>query len=184
MRCCLAAGCLLVFASGVLGDPTWTWVLGDSWQLAVEIPPRGGIAGYRYEMSAFVLGPEKVKGVDCIKVDFLIPGKPPAGLVARHRVFVDPKDGWPRRAFTFRDYRDLSLDEFGGARMVTAAPEGFPVEILPPVSVMEVKGKKAEHTFELAVEEESDGVTERTATIWLGVATEIKVCQSWKAGAK
>jgi hypothetical protein len=158
--------------------------LGDSWQLAVELHPRWGGGAHQYQMNALVLGPENVKGVDCIKVDFLIPGKPPAGLVARHRVFVDPKDGWPRRAFTFRDYRDLSLEEFGGARMVTAAPEGFPIEILPPVSVMEVKGKKAEHTFELAVEEESDGTTIRTATIWLGADTEIKVSQSWKAGAK
>src|SRR5260370_496206 len=118
MRCCLAAGCLFVFAPSALGDPTWTWALGDSWQLAVEMKPRYEAVTYHYAMSAFVLGPEKVRGVDCIKVDFLIPGKPPADLTARHRVFMDPNDGWPRRAFTFRDYRYLSLGGFEAMPMV------------------------------------------------------------------
>jgi hypothetical protein len=183
-----------------VAQPIPAWKLGDGWHICVEYfpsPPKDKQADkalendkhrklspeiHRYDMHVVVLGTEKVDGANCLKIDFLIPSPvPPAGLTGRYRVCVDGDDGWPRKAFSFRDYRNLSIQQFGKARLLTVAPEGYPIEVLPLFEPTESDGPKSPFVLNLTNDKEKGT---RTAILRAGEDNEVEIRQTWKEGEK
>src|ERR1700722_9013477 len=120
MKLILSASVILFVACSLCAQTIPAWKVGDGWHVSVEMFPKPGTSEpkpdqkpVRYDMHIVVLASQKVDGFDCWNVDFLIPDpKPPAGLTGRYRLCVDAADGWPRKAFRFRDYRNLSFEQF------------------------------------------------------------------------
>src|SRR5216684_2027461 len=191
------AFCWLTFGgSKASGQATLSWKTGDSWHISVELilkepPEKPKISGtekektpiiHQYDMHIVILGTEKVDGANCWKVDFLIAEKkPPAGLTGRYRVCVDAEDGWPRKAFSFRDYRNLPIDQFDKARCLTTVPVGYPMEIFPAAELRDAKGAKSSYTLKVTSSPET-GV--RTAILRTGDDNELEIRQKWKEGEK
>jgi len=101
------------------------WKVADLWDLRVERADNSS-----YILHAIIGGVESFDGRPCWKLDF-VPGNgiPPYLKNSRHRVVVDQKTGWPLRALRVSDKLTVALEKSGTASFVTAAPEGFPVEV-------------------------------------------------------
>ena len=86
-----------------------------------------------YDIHVACLGPGKVANVEITRLDFIIPpGTAPAGLTHRWHVSVDPKDGWPRLAYSFRDYTNIQTQRtLATPDDQRLAPEGYPVGSFP-----------------------------------------------------
>lgn len=157
-----------------------SWKLGDSWHIAAEMRVKGEESPEKYDMHVVILGNELVGGRACVKVDFIVPKKPAlGGITMRQRVFIDAKDGWPRKAFSFRDYRDMPLAHFASCRALVGAPEGYPLEMLPDCEGFEETSEKGE--WKLTFRHDRDSGLRQT-TLWRGEEKEIEVRQIWRNG--
>ncbi len=185
----------ILLAAILHGSAPNGWKLGDGWHLRMDWPAHvvesktGSSPGEvskkqseerkpaAYDIHAVCLGPAKVGKFDCMKVEFIIPpNTAPNGITYRWHVSIDPKDGWPRRAYSYRDYRDVPLAKFGEARFIMAMPEGYPVELFP---LAPFEGKEGDMTLTVKGPD-ADG--RYVATVRKGEETVLEIRQIWKDG--
>jgi len=183
-------GCVLTFilASNLAtGADLPSWKLGNSWHVELEMSPidkdGNGLPAEKpltkYDMHVLILGPDAAAGPNVCKVDFLIHKKPsPGGITYRQRLIVELKTGWPIKAFSFRDYKPMPIRNFGEVRFLIGAPQGYPLEILPPAEDFEAAVGRSKLTFTT----EAEG-TVRRAILWDGDVKDIEIRQVWKKGA-
>jgi hypothetical protein len=188
----LSVGLWLCWAGLVRADAVPPWKLGYLYRVKVEVPdrsepksgdPKSGEAKpdekfKEYILHAAIRGTEKINGHLCWKVEFGVSGKERLGGSFRFRVSLDAKDGWPRKAFSFKDYRPMPIQQVGDARLLTVAPEGIPLDFLPLLGPMEAKSGDST----LTVAREGDSLVQ-TVTLTRGMKKELVIRQEWKEGA-
>jgi hypothetical protein len=138
---------------------------------------------------ALVTGLDKQVGAeDGWRIAF-VPGKDmPAGLAEeRWYAAVDRNTGWPRKYLVTRaktpTREDLSLRAFGTASLSIAAPEGVPIEFIPPSSDAFSSQSTLGETLTLRKEVKGSNVT-MVATITASNKERLRVVQRWVSGEK
>jgi hypothetical protein len=148
-------------------EPPWrAWQVGQSWQLDVRLYSRAWLDDAfrprsarqaptparpvaRYPVHVRVAESEAVDGQECWRLEFT-PGRgAPATIGGPHHVWVDRRDGAPRRLARGDLVLGRAVEEFQGRPVVTAAPEGFPVEFLPWAATPPVRSSWSTATFQL-----------------------------------
>src|SRR5260221_320286 len=125
-----------VFCQPISANPVQSWAVGDSWQVVVELFPA---------QSASV-GRGEAKGENS--------AREPNPVTYEVNIVVHAKDGWPRKAFSFRDYSNLPLESFGDARALTFTAAGYPIEFFPQAGAAEERTGAVFPSLKLRITEE------------------------------